>query len=83
MKAMPTNSKENRGVLFRNDDKAKDTDRDYSGTLNVEGCEYWVSGWVNVSKKGTKYLSLSIKPKDDDKPEKKPAVIDYDDAIPF
>jgi len=53
----------NRGALFRNDDKDGDNDRDYSGTPNVEGVEYWLSGWVKISKKGTKFLSLSAKPK--------------------
>ena len=58
----------NRGALFRNDDKDPndDKERDYSGTLDVEGTEYWLSGWVRTSKKsGKKYLSLSIKPKQD------------------
>ena len=52
----------NRGALFR-EEKQKETDRDYSGTLNVEGREFWISGWVKTSKKGQKFLSLSIKPK--------------------
>jgi hypothetical protein len=55
----------NRGALFNDaENKAKDEDRDYAGTLNVDGREFWLSGWVKVSKKGTKYLSLSVKPKD-------------------
>jgi hypothetical protein len=56
----------NRGALFRNDDKGPkdDKERDYSGTLDVEGTEYWISGWVRISRKtGKKYLSLSVKPK--------------------
>lgn len=53
----------NSGALFRND-KAKDTDRDYSGTLNVGGSEYWVSGWQRQAKSGKKYLALKLKPKD-------------------
>jgi hypothetical protein len=53
----------NRGALFR-EQKEKETDRDYSGTINVGGVEYWLSGWVKTSKKGAKYLSLSVKPKD-------------------
>src|SRR5262249_36036176 len=44
----------NRGALFRNDDKDPndDKERDYSGTLDVEGTEYWLSGWVRTSKNG-------------------------------
>jgi hypothetical protein len=78
----------NRGALFRNDDKDPndDKERDYSGTLDVEGTEYWLSGWVRTSKKsGKKYLSLSIKPKVE-KPaesEKKSPAEDLDDQISF
>jgi hypothetical protein len=53
----------NRGALFR-EKKEKESDRDYSGTINIGGVEYWLSGWVKTSKKGAKYLSLSVKPKD-------------------
>jgi len=78
----------NRGALFRNADKDPndEKERDYSGTLDVEGTEYWLSGWVRTSKKsGKKYLSLSIKPKVE-KPaesEKKSPTEDLDDRIPF
>ena len=78
----------NRGALFRNDEKDPndDKERDYSGTLDVEGTEYWLSGWVRTSKKsGKKYLNLSIKPKVE-KPaesEKKSLAEDIDDRIPF
>src|SRR5262249_57952291 len=49
----------NRGALFRNDDKdpSNDKDRDYSGSLNVEGTEYWISGYVRTSKSGRKFLT--------------------------
>jgi uncharacterized protein (DUF736 family) len=78
----------NRGALFRNDDKDPNDDkaRDYSGTLNIEGAEYWLSGWVRVSKNGRKYLSLSLKPKVEKKPaesERKSPAEDFDDRIPF
>src|SRR5215510_15560144 len=78
----------NRGMLFRNDDKDPNDDkgRDYSGTLDVEGTEYWISGWVRTSRKtGKKYLSLSVKPKVE-KPaesERKSPAEDFDDRIPF
>jgi hypothetical protein len=68
----------NRGVLFREDNKSEPADRDYSGSINIAGAEYWLSGWIKTSKKGTKFLSLSVKPKAP--VEAKPAL---DDAIPF
>jgi hypothetical protein len=76
----------NRGALFRNDDKdpSNDKDRDYSGSLNVEGTEYWISGYVRTSKSGRKFLSLSVKPKQD-KPAatNKSRADDLNDSIPF
>jgi hypothetical protein len=70
----------NSGALFRNEDKAGENSRDYSGTLNVDGREFWVSGLVKVSKKGTKYLSLSLKPKTEQKPAER---VPFDDEINF
>jgi len=53
----------NRGVLFRDRDKKADTDRDYSGQISIAGTEYWLSAWLKTSSKGTKFLSLAVKPK--------------------
>jgi hypothetical protein len=54
----------NRGALFKAD-KRDDADRDYSGMLNIEGVEYWVSAWIKTSKKtGQKFMSLSVKAKE-------------------
>ena len=80
----------NRGVLFNERaNKTKDNDRDYSGSLNVEGVEYWLSGWINQSKKGLTYLTIKLKPK-----EEKPKAVesqraaegqrdDFNDEVPF
>jgi hypothetical protein len=76
----------NRGALFRNDDKDPndDKDRDYAGTLDVEGTEFWLSGWIRTAKSGRKYLSLSVKPKQDKPPaSKEPRADDFNDEIPF
>lgn len=55
----------NRGALFRNDRKEQDSHPDLSGQINIEGREYWLSGWTKRNDDGTfKVLSLSVKPKE-------------------
>lgn len=54
---------ENKGVLFRTQEKKTDKHPDYEGNITIDGVEYWLSGWARVSAKGTKFLSLSVKPK--------------------
>jgi hypothetical protein len=50
----------NRGVLFKAKDKKKDTSPDYTGTINVDGTEFKLSGWLKSSKAGEKFFSLSV-----------------------
>ena len=62
--------KENSGSIFRNDKKVKETQPDYSGTINVQGKEWQISLWIKEGKKG-KYFSAAIKEpykKDSEKP---------------
>jgi hypothetical protein len=54
----------NRGALFKNDRKEKETHPDYKGSLNVGGVDYWLSSWISKSKAGATYMSLSIQPKE-------------------
>lgn len=80
----------NRGALFRNHRKEKDTHPDHQGTINVDGKDYWLSAWVKTSSKdGSKFFSLSVKPKEVNAPPREPADStpapskDFDDDIPF
>lgn len=54
----------NSGALFRNDEKESDKHPDYRGSINVGGTEYWLSAWLKTSKKGAKFMSLSVTPKE-------------------
>jgi uncharacterized protein (DUF736 family) len=54
---------ENRGSLFKNEKKEEEKHPDMKGSLNVNGVEYWISGWKKTSKAGTGFISLSIRPK--------------------
>ena len=66
-------SNENRGSIWRNEKKERDTHPDFTGTLNVAGVEYWVSAWKRKDGASDRApaLSFSIKPKDEQKPATK------------
>ena len=49
-----------RGVVFKAKVKKTATSPDYTGTLKLEDQLYYVSGWVNKSKAGLTYLSISV-----------------------
>lgn len=78
----------NRGSIWPNDKKITDNHPDFTGTLNVNGVEFWVSAWKRKPGANPKSPSLnfSIKQK-----EARPAADssqaalekDFDDDIPF
>jgi len=60
----------NSGIITRNDKQGYETRPDYRGSINVEGRDYWISCWIKTGRDGTKlagqkYMSLSVKPKDE------------------
>jgi hypothetical protein len=75
----------NRGALFKNTRKEKDTHPDYNGSINVGGVEYWLSAWLKEGQKG-RFFSMSVQPKEP-KPDSAPAGVnnpdDLSDEIPF
>jgi hypothetical protein len=74
---------DNSGILFRNESKAKETDRDYRGEITISGAEYWVSGWIKTGERG-KFMTLSLKPKDAPKAAaKKSLADDMSDEVPW
>jgi len=81
----------NRISIFKNDKEDNPRRPDYTGTLNADGSDYYVSLWIRESKKGTKYMSGEVKIKDDglskpkatSQPSLTGATIDLDDDIPF
>ena len=86
----------NRGAIFVNNRKEKDTQPDRQGSINVAGVDYWISGWIKDGSNG-KYMSLSVTPKEQTQtaaqavqqvapPQRQqaaPVVDDLDDSIPF
>ena len=84
----------NSGILSRNDRKEQPNHPDFKGQINVNGVDYWLSGWVKERNDKTgKFFSLSVKPKDKQAPSAprqapaaaKPAsgFDDMDDDMPF
>lgn len=61
---MPYEQKPNTGSLFKAKDRATDKHPEYTGSFNIDGTEYWLAAWVKESQNGTKYFSLSVKPKE-------------------
>ena len=64
-----TKSDPNKGVLFKNGYKEEDDNKpDFVGGFNVNGTDYRLAAWVNESKNGNKYMSLSIDEAEDKPP---------------
>ncbi len=74
----------NRGAIWKNEKKREDKqDPDFTGSLNVDGHDYWVSAWrrKDGAPANAPALSFTVKRKDG-----KPQVTtkdDMDDEIPF
>jgi hypothetical protein len=79
----------NRWTLNKNDRKEKDTHPDYKGSLNVDGVDYWIDGWIKEGANG-KFISGSLKPKEARQNGSQGAPMrrgqfdsDIDDDVPF
>jgi hypothetical protein len=82
----------NTGILSRNERKADERHADFTGSVNVEGVDYFLDAYVRERKDGSgKFFSLKLKRKDK-QPQangaaggaKKPAFAeDIGDEIPF
>lgn len=78
-----------KGVMFKNVKRKSETDRHYNGTCEIEGKEYWVSGWINIAgprakNPGSKFLSLAFTPMDSIQQRVAPdEELEFDDDIPF
>lgn len=77
---------ENTGTISKNKKKEKPNHPDITGRANINGVDYWVSGWAKTGQSGPFY-SLAFKPKDEQqtaRPASAPAQTGLDDdEIPF
>lgn len=88
----------NRGQIWGNDKKEKDSHPDFKGSINVEGKEYWISAWKRAPDANPKApaLSFSVQPKEQQssgyqnqqnptygQPAQQPQGAAMDDDVPF
>ena len=74
--------KNNSGSLFKNN-KTKDTQPDYRGTVKVNDKEMEISLWFKESAKGTKYFSASFQEPFVKPTTTEPSVTKSFDDLPF
>jgi hypothetical protein len=87
---MPEYDDTNRGAIWPNDRMREGKqDPHFTGSLNADGREFWVSAWKRKpdAKAGSPSLSFTVKAKDEQKaPNPNPPQVpqdDFDDDIPF
>lgn len=83
----------NSGILARNENRKTDKHPEFTGSINVDGVDYWISAWVNEGKaggkmEGKKYFSLKVNAKEQRAPAQgRPAPFkddpSIDDDVPF
>ena len=74
---------DNSGILGKNLRKTSASHPEYTGSITVDGKEYWLNGWVKDGAKG-KFFSLALKPKEEIKQQTKPEPKQMVDAdVPF
>ena len=75
---------EMRGIISKNDRKEKDSHPDIKGKCQINGVEYWMSGWRKERADGSGFFySVSFEAKDE-KPKAAPKRQQSDtDDIPF
>ena len=80
----------NRGAAWKNDRKTQDTHPDATGSINIEGAEYFLDIWYRKKDANPKAPLYSIKVKRKDKqpdnvetPSMPAENLPFDDDIPF
>lgn len=70
----------NRGTISKNTRKTEDKHPDISGSINVDGRDYWINGWQKKnSQDGSTFYSLTVKPKEQRSETRQQSSYDRDD----
>lgn len=60
-----SNDRTNTGTIAKNTRKTEDNHPDITGSINVDGKDWWINGWLKTNgSDGSKFYSLSVKPKE-------------------
>lgn len=83
----------NTGALFTNKKRTIATQPQYTGRININGAEFWLSAWLKTSKAGEQFMSLAVTPAEPQAPVDQTPVLnfgnmtanpaDIDQDIPF
>lgn len=79
----------NKGALWKNDKRETDKHPHYTGSINVEGKEYWLSAWkTDGSNPKAPLVNIAIKSKDSQTAPNPGSQNlhredDFDDDLPF
>ena len=75
---------ENKGVLFKNDRKEKETQPDYTGKITLGGKEKRLAAWLKDGQRG-KFMSLQVSEFQEQAQSAPQPVLndDFSDDIPF
>lgn len=79
----------NRGAIWGNKKKATENHPDYTGEINVNGVDYWLSGWKRKegASPSSPAMSFSVRAKEDQQIQQStapaPAGVDDDENLPF
>ena len=75
----------NKGAIWKNADKQKDTQPDFKGSINVEGVEYFLNAWKRKEGASEKVpvLNFSIMKKENKPFPKQEESNNSQDDLPF
>lgn len=83
----------NKGQVWGNDKKETANHPDFKGSIDIEGKEYWLSGWKRDPNGNPKAPAMRLSAQAKDQAHNQgmeqaqqaaqPASTDYDDSIPF
>lgn len=57
----------NRGAIWKNENRQSDKHPHFSGSINIDGKDYWLSGWKKAEGASDRapLVSFSVRPKDE------------------